>query len=68
MPTRELCVQVSKEIDLLNHYSMEFKVAKIIGGTDYFIQERILKSGTDVIVGTPGRLIDVIERKWLIFD
>jgi len=47
---------------------MEFKVAKIIGGTDYFIQERILKSGTDVIVGTPGRLIDVIERKWLIFD
>jgi ATP-dependent RNA helicase DeaD len=47
---------------------MEFKVFKIVGGVDYDIQERVLRRGVDIIAGTPGRIIDLIERKWLNFD
>jgi len=41
---------------------------KIFGGTDYGAQQRLLRNGVEIVVGTPGRMIDLIERKWLKFD
>ena len=67
VPTRELSQQVQKEFDLLKHREQEFKVFKIVGGVDYDIQERVLRRGVDIIAGTPGRIIDLIERKWINF-
>ncbi|MBI3521685.1 MAG: DEAD/DEAH box helicase [Chloroflexi bacterium] len=61
VPTRELCVQVTREFGALGKYRKAHEVA-IYGGVSYTPQERALQRGVAIIVGTPGRLLDHIER------
>lgn len=62
-PTRELCVQISK--DLINYakYLKGVKVTAVYGGAKIDGQIRDIKSGTHIIAATPGRLVDLIDRK-----
>lgn len=61
VPTRELAVQVTREFGSLGKYRGTHEVA-IYGGVSYTPQERALHRGVAVVVGTPGRLLDHIER------
>lgn len=56
-PTRELASQIEMEAKLIGKY-LPFKVGVFYGGVGYTHQEQLLKQGIDIIVGTPGRLID----------
>ncbi|CAD7929274.1 unnamed protein product [Amoebophrya sp. A120] len=60
-PTRELCTQIYDEARKLFHKSC-FKVSQCYGGADAKLQLKDLSRGTDVLVATPGRLIDFIDR------
>lgn len=62
-PTRELALQVSKEINLLKHYDNEFNVLTVYGGVSIDDQTRELRRGVDIFVGTTGRVLDHMERK-----
>jgi len=64
-PTRELTVQICEEAKLLGSHT-NFRVLPIFGGIDYLKQQEDLKSGTDIVVATPGRLIDYMKQK--VFD
>ncbi len=64
VPTRELAVQVTREFGALGRYRRAHEVA-IYGGVPYAPQERALRRGAAVVVGTPGRLLDHIERGML---
>jgi ATP-dependent RNA helicase DeaD len=62
-PTRELCMQIVKEIEIFKKYMTGISVVAVYGGTSIGLQIRDLKRGVQIIVATPGRLIDLIERK-----
>lgn len=62
-PTRELCLQIVKEIELFKQFIPGMQVVAVYGGTSISMQIRDLKRGTQIVVATPGRLIDLIERK-----
>lgn len=62
-PTRELCLQIVKEIELFKKYMPGIAVVAVYGGTSIGLQIRDLKRGVQIVVATPGRLIDLIERK-----
>jgi len=66
-PTRELCMQVEESIHKYARHSQLF-VAAIFGGVPLEPQQQALRDGVDVIVATPGRLIDHLERQNLVFD
>ncbi len=57
VPTRELAVQIEQEAKLLSKY-IDINIVSIFGGTGYKKQEALIEQGADVIIGTPGRLID----------
>lgn len=61
-PTRELCLQITKELVSYSKYIDGFKVVAVYGGSDIRTQVREIKRGVNIIVGTPGRLIDHINR------
>jgi ATP-dependent RNA helicase DeaD len=61
-PTRELAIQVANAIDEYGKY-INFRSMAIYGGQSYSEQFRNLRNGLDIIVGTPGRLLDLIEKK-----
>lgn len=61
-PTRELCMQVAGEVERLGSKLKKFKVLAVYGGQPIGKQTRVLKKGVHVVVGTPGRVIDHIER------
>ncbi|MCW8893777.1 MAG: DEAD/DEAH box helicase [Deltaproteobacteria bacterium] len=61
-PTRELVVQICKDADLLGRET-GLKVQPIFGGVDYEKQRQALKDGVDIIVATPGRLIDYFKQR-----
>lgn len=63
-PTRELAVQVKEDVFNLGRYK-RIKVAAIFGKSPFHIQEKEIKQKTHVIVGTPGRIIDHLEKKTL---
>ncbi len=63
-PTRELAVQIEKEAHLLN-YHLGLSIGSFYGGVGYFHQLSSLKKGVDIIIGTPGRLIDLNQRGYL---
>ncbi|MFD3702547.1 DEAD/DEAH box helicase [Nocardia sp. NPDC058658] len=70
VPTRELCIQVTKDLEnaskyLTNHQG-SLKVAAIYGGRPYDTQIADLRKGVDVVVGTPGRLLDLANQGHLI--
>ena len=62
-PTRELAIQVSDEIHRLAKYMHGVKVLPIYGGQEIGRQIRSLKDGVQVIIGTPGRVMDHMRRK-----
>jgi len=75
-PTRELCLQISRDMDKFSKFIPNFKTISVYGGADITKQIRELKGGGQVVVGTPGRVHDLIRRKvlnisairWLILD
>lgn len=64
VPTRELALQVAREFALLGRYR-RVRVASVYGGIPYGAQESALRRGVDVVVGTPGRLLDLVGRRTL---
>lgn len=64
-PTRELALQVSESFQSYAVYLKNFQVLPLYGGQSYAVQFKQLKRGAQVIVATPGRLIDHLERKTL---
>ena len=66
-PTRELCMQVEESIHRYARHS-QLAVAAVYGGVPLEPQTKALRRGVDVIVATPGRLIDHLERQNVVFD
>ncbi|OUS15225.1 ATP-dependent RNA helicase [Gammaproteobacteria bacterium 50_400_T64] len=64
-PTRELAIQVAEAFQTYARYMKGFHVLPVYGGQDISGQLRALRRGVDVVVGTPGRLIDHINRRSL---
>ena len=64
-PTRELCLQIAKDIETYAKYIKELKITAVYGGASIIPQIKSLKYGTQIVVGTPGRVIDLINRKSL---
>ncbi len=61
-PTRELCLQIASDLADFSKYMPDLKVIPVYGGSSIQSQIRALKTGAQVIVATPGRLIDLINR------
>ncbi len=64
-PTRELAVQVSEEMKKLSKFTKGVWVTTVYGGDSIDRQIKSLKAGANIVVGTPGRVIDLIERRAL---
>lgn len=64
-PTRELAVQIKRDAAVLGRYT-DFKLGVVYGGTGYQSQRDRLAEGVDVLIGTPGRLIDYFKQR--VFD
>ncbi len=75
-PTRELCVQITKDINNFIKYLPNISVVPIYGGARIDVQIRELKKEKSIVVGTPGRVLDLIRKKklkinniqWLVID
>ena len=67
-PTRELAIQVSSEIRKIGKYMHGIKTLPVYGGQPIDRQIKSLKSGVQIVIGTPGRIIDHINRKTLKMD
>lgn len=67
-PTRELCLQITEDIKKFKKYVPGMKIVAVYGGTPIGSQIRELKKGAQIVVATPGRLIDLIERKAVDLD
>ena len=75
-PTRELCMQITTEITKYSKYMPGFKVVPVYGGTSISEQIRALRGSSQIVVGTPGRVMDLLNRKvlklsgirWMILD
>lgn len=67
VPTRELVVQVAEEVQKLTQY-MSLKVLGVYGGTNINTQKKALAEGVDVVVGTPGRVLDLMLDAYLRTD
>jgi superfamily II DNA/RNA helicase len=65
VPTRELCVQVARDLTDAGRY-LGARVAAIYGGRPYEPQIAELRRGVDIVVGTPGRLLDLTEQRHLV--
>ena len=69
LPTRELAIQVKEEIQSVQYKDrQDFKVGAIYGGSRIEEQKQIVSRGLDIIVGTPGRLIDFMDRGVIKLD
>jgi ATP-dependent RNA helicase DeaD len=62
-PTRELCLQIVNEIELFKKHTHGIHVVAVYGGSSITMQIRDIRRGVQIVVATPGRLIDLIERK-----
>lgn len=75
-PTRELCMQISKDIASFSANIKACKTVAVYGGANITNQIKDLKSGAQIVVGTPGRTLDLVNRKslkindisWLVLD
>lgn len=67
-PTRELCLQITKEMQNFSQHMHQVKVIPVYGGTGMDTQVFALKQKGQVVVGTPGRTLDLINRKKLKLD
>lgn len=61
-PTRELCLQIADDLTSYSKYLPQVRILPVYGGSSIEAQIRALKRGVEVIVATPGRLIDLMER------
>ncbi|MFQ8679844.1 DEAD/DEAH box helicase [Enterocloster sp.] len=68
LPTRELAIQVAEELRRFAKFMHGIKVLPIYGGQDIVRQIRALKDGTQIVVGTPGRVMDHMRRKTVKTD
>lgn len=74
-PTRELCLQIAKDLETFAKY-VDINIIAVYGGTDIRRQMQDIKKGVAIIVATPGRLVDLSERKainlgeieWVVLD
>lgn len=62
-PTRELCLQIAKELESFGKHIRALNILAVYGGTDIYQQIRSIKRGVQIVVATPGRLRDLIKRK-----
>src|SRR5690625_2489562 len=62
-PTRELCMQIARDITSFAKYLKKVNVTAVYGGASIVNQMKELKKGSQIIVGTPGRMIDLIRRR-----
>ncbi|MDB5197515.1 MAG: box helicase [Flaviaesturariibacter sp.] len=62
-PTRELCMQIVNEMEIFKKHSRGINIVAVYGGTSISNQIRDIRRGVQIVVATPGRLIDLIERK-----
>ena len=68
-PTRELCVQITRDIDDFSKHQHKMNVVAVYGGASMDQQIRAIKKGVQIVVGTPGRVHDLLtRRKVLRFD
>ena len=75
-PTRELCIQISKDLQSFSKYVKGLTVLPVYGGASITPQIKDLKQGAQLVIGTPGRVIDLMKRKalnikdisWLVLD
>ncbi|PHR68812.1 MAG: DEAD/DEAH box helicase [Lutibacter sp.] len=75
-PTRELAIQIARNIEEFSKHMKGFRVAAVYGGSDINGQIRTLNKGVQIVVGTPGRTVDLIKRRklrldsvqWLVLD
>jgi len=75
-PTRELCIQITKDLDNFSKNIKKLQITPVYGGANIVSQISDIKRGSQIIVGTPGRALDLIKRKaldvsdikWLVLD
>jgi len=67
-PTRELCIQISKDLIKFSNYLDYVKIVAVYGGANIENQIKSIKKGVQIIVGTPGRTKDLINRRVLKLD
>ncbi len=75
-PTRELAIQIARNIEEFSQNMKELKVTAVYGGANIDEQIRSLRQGSQIVVGTPGRTLDLVKRKalslekiqWLVLD
>lgn len=67
-PTRELCMQITRDLETFAAFKPELKIVAVYGGASIRDQISLLKRGAQVVVATPGRLIDLLERKAVHLD
>lgn len=67
-PTRELCMQITKDIEKFSQFTPEIRTVAVYGGASISMQIRDLRRGVQIIVATPGRMIDIIERGEVNFE
>jgi len=62
-PTRELCLQIAKDLENYAKHDRKTAIVAVYGGTDIRRQMTQIKNGATIVVATPGRLVDLIDRK-----
>ncbi|MCF6212408.1 MAG: DEAD/DEAH box helicase [Flavobacteriaceae bacterium] len=75
-PTRELAIQIANNVNEFTKYLPKLKTVAVYGGANIDLQVRALKRGAQIVVGTPGRTVDLIKRrvlnletiKWVVLD
>jgi ATP-dependent RNA helicase DeaD len=67
-PTRELCVQVASDLENYSKFAHQYKVVAVYGGAGIEGQIRQIKAGAQIVVATPGRLMDMMSRKAIRMD
>ena len=67
-PTRELAIQVADAIESFAEYIPGLRILPVYGGTGYSEQIRELKRGAQIVVGTPGRVMDHVQKKYMKLD
>ena len=66
-PTRELALQIYEELTRIGHFT-GLRYTCVYGGSNIEKQIRTIKSGIDIVIGTPGRVMDLMRRKVLKLD
>ena len=64
-PTRELCIQIAKDLQSYSRFNRNIRITPVYGGSSIETQINELRKGSHIVVGTPGRTLDLIKRKKL---